>query len=259
MATLKEVAKLAGVNISTASRALNGSSSISKATTDLVRRAAKELGYTPNINARVLAGKKSNIIGIIVPEINSDYFSALIDNLESRLHEKEYYLLIASTHMDPGKDYRVLENFANYNVAGVFYACVTSSADIARYNELLKEKNIPLIALDVRLRSVDCNHILVDDSYGIDAAVRFLADKGHTEIGFIGEYILELTGRLEMFRQAVEQNGLRYSAENVFMHPTKRFAAAGYEGMMRFLSRDSYPTAYVAGYDAIAIGAMRAA
>ena len=67
MATLKDVAQKAGVNISTASRALNGNGNISEATKENIRRIAKELNYIPNANARILAGKSSHMIGIIVP------------------------------------------------------------------------------------------------------------------------------------------------------------------------------------------------
>ena len=94
MVTLKDVAQKAGVNISTVSRVLNSNKNISSKTAEIVRQAAKELGYVPNYTARILAGKKSNIIGIMVPEIHSDYYSNIINAIELNLQKKGYFLFI---------------------------------------------------------------------------------------------------------------------------------------------------------------------
>lgn len=258
MATLKDVALRAGVNISTASRALNGSKNISKATTNLVQQAARELNYIPNANARILAGKRSNIVGIIVPEIHSDYFAKMINRLEARLQEKGYFLIIANTQYDVHKEARALENFINYNIDGIFLTCVVDMDAMSRYQHLLRENRIPLVALDTRQQGAECHQIMVDDASGLTEAVSHLVQRGHHKIGFLGDYILDLTRRTEMFQKALLHNGLDPDKNPIYSHPSARFEKAGYEDMKYFLSRSGSPRAYIAGYDDIAIGAMRA-
>lgn len=258
MTTLKDVAREAGVNISTASRALNGSKSISVKTASLIKQVAKELNYTPNTNAQILAGKSSHMIGIIVPEINSDYFGKMINTLEAQLQEHEYHLIIANTQYQPYKEAKAIENFVNYNIDGVFLACNVNVSELSNYQQILNANNIPLIALDVRQQGAECNQIMVDDVAGLTMAIRHLIEKGHHHIGFLGDHILDATMRSSMFKQALIRNGLDPDKNPIYSHPSARFEKAGYDGMNYFLSLDSYPTAYIAGYDDVAIGAMRA-
>ena len=258
MATLKDVAQKAGVNISTASRALNGSPHISERTGNLIKQVAKELNYVPNANARILAGKSSHMIGIIVPETNSDYFSKMIEMLETKLQENGYFLMIANTHFNPQKEAEALENFLNYNIDGIFLACSTDTKELTKYHRKLTMQDIPLIALDTRQAGADCNQIMVDDVVGLTMAVHHLLERGHKTIGFLADYIIDEQMRTDMFRQALLNNGLDPEDHPIISHPDCRFEKAGYDVMKQFLARSSHPSAYLAGYDDMAIGAMRA-
>lgn len=258
MATLKDVAQKAGVNISTASRALNGSPSISPKTTLLVKQIAKELNYIPNANARILAGKSSKMVGIIVPETNSDYFSKMIETLEMKLQENGYFLIIANTQFDPQKEAAVLDNFMNYNIDGIFLVCSVDIKELTKYHRMLSAREIPLVALDTRLAGADCNQIMVDDVVGLTIAIQHLLERGHKKIGYLADYVIDGQLRTDMFRQALYNNGLTPADHPIISHPTCRFEQAGYEVMKQFLALPSYPSAYLAGYDDMAIGAMRA-
>ncbi len=258
MATLKDVAQRAGVNISTASRALNGSPNISEKTTELVKKAAEELNYIPNATARMLAGKRSNMVGIIVPETNSDYFAKMIEALERELQQNGYFLIIANTQFKREKEAAALDNFMNHNIDGIFLACCTDKKQLKYYSRRLAVHKIPMIALDSRQEGADCNQIRVDDVVGMTMAVYHLIEKGHKTIGFISEYIVDGQYRNEMFRQALINNQLIPEEHPAITHPACRFEEAGYQVMKEFLARPEHPTAYIAGYDDIAIGAIRA-
>lgn len=258
MANLKDVAKKAGVNISTASRALNGNPAISEKTALLVKQAASELNYKPNLSARILKGKKSNMIGIIVPETNSDYFSRLVETLEVRLQEKGYFPIIANTKFDREKELDAVDHFLNYNIEGIFIVCVSSAKDLSRYSRKTALFDIPLIALDTRQEGADCNQIMVDDMLGMTMAIAHLVEKGHSSIGFIGDTIIEQQGRTEMFREAMRNNGLNVREEDIETCQDSRFEEAGYKMMKKVLSKKNHPNAYLAGCDDIAIGALRA-
>lgn len=176
MATLKDVAKKAGVNISTASRALNGMGNISEV----------------------------------------------------------------------------------IKIDGVFLSCTVDTDRLSKYQILLNSNHIPLIALDARQPGAVCSQINVDDTSGMVESIQYLLHKGHTSIGYLGDYIIKQTLREDFFREALTRCGLHPQEHPTFTHPTMRFEPAGYEGMKYFLSLPQYPSAYLAGYDDIAIGAMRA-
>lgn len=258
MSTLKDVAQKAGVNISTASRALNGSPHISEKTVNMVKQVARELNYIPNANARILAGKSSHMIGIIVPETNSDYFAKMIEALEMKLRENGYFLIIAITQFDPAKEAEALENFLNYNIDGVFLACSVDVKGLTKYHRKLTIQGIPLIALDTRQAGADCNQIMVDDAVGLTMAIHHLIERGHKTIGFLADYIIDEQRRTDMFRQALMNNGLEPDGYPIISHPSCRFEQAGYEVMKQFLSMTACPSAFIAGYDDMAIGAIRA-
>lgn len=258
MVTLKDVAQKAGVNISTVSRVLNSNKNISSKTAEIVRQAAKELGYVPNYTARILAGKKSNIIGIMVPEIHSDYYSNIINTIELNLQKKGYFLFIANTQYNTQKEIHAIQNFINYNVDGVFITAQTDSESLTRYQDILSSHNVPMVALDVRNPIHGINQIIVDELYGFTEAILQLKKKGHKKFCFLGDSIMDLCGRTDLFRQAAAANKISVENTLIEIHPTKRFEEAGYESMQKCLSAPNYPTAYIAGYDDMAIGAMKA-
>ena len=97
MTTLKDVAEAAGVSLATASRVMNGGKGISQKTCAHVQQIAKELNYFPNIAGKILAGKSSHMIGMIVPEIDSNYFARIIFEVEQELQKHGYFLITANT------------------------------------------------------------------------------------------------------------------------------------------------------------------
>lgn len=258
MVTLKDVALKAGVNPSTVSRALNHRSGVSDELIRKIELVADELGYLPNYSARIMAGKRSNIIGFIGPEIESNYFSRIVCEVERILKMEGYSMMYANTHFERQNEITALTNFINYNVDGIFLSCTINQDILDQFSPILNEKNIPLILLEARMHSKDYNYILVDDEAGMLNAIRYLLSKGHKRIGFLSDHIL-VTFRNNLFRSAVKKAGLDPDDNPIYIHKTKRFEAAGYEIMSEVLADPNRPTAFLAGYDDIAIGAMRAA
>lgn len=257
MSTLKDIAKAAGVSLATASRVLNGGKGISKKTCDQVLQIAKDLNYIPNISAKILAGKNSKMIGMIVPEIDSNYFARIIFEVEHQLQKHGYFLLIANTQYKKEKEIQALNTFCTYNVEGIFITCTINNDILDEFAPTLKAQNIPLILLVARLHTADYSYIMVDDEAGMTDAIRYLRTKGYDRIGFIGDYILD-TLRNELFISALKKNGLDPADNPIYSHPTRRFEQSGYETMKEILKDPNRPKAFLAGYDDIAIGAMRA-
>jgi DNA-binding LacI/PurR family transcriptional regulator len=98
MPTIKEIAQKAGVSIATVSRALSNSDKVQPVTRKKILRIAKELNYNPNIIARNFATKKSNIIGLILPDISDEFFSEIIHSIDKTAFENGYFTMVISSH-----------------------------------------------------------------------------------------------------------------------------------------------------------------
>ncbi len=255
--TLQDVAEVAGVNLSTASRALSGTGRISPETRAKVKKIAQELGYQPNQSARILAGKKSRLISFVVPEIDSGYFAKLIYFVEMKLQERGYSLIIANSQFIAEKEAKAIETFANNNVDGIFIASSINFENHKIIQKVKDETNIAVVLLEALANHEDYNYVMIDDTCGMEKSIEYLLGKGHKKIGFISDPILDLI-RKPMYIEALRRNNLNEKDHPLISHPSLRYEQAGYEVMNRFLDMPDMPTAILAGYDDLAIGAIRA-
>lgn len=139
MTTIRDVAKLAGVSVATVSRVLNKSGYVSEASKEKVKKAVKELNYYPNEVARSLFQKRSNFIGLLLPDITNPFFPALAKGVEDSVTNRGYSLLLGNVENDPEKEEEYLKIFAQNNIAGVISAVQGKNKNF---------KNIPMVVLD---------------------------------------------------------------------------------------------------------------
>lgn len=257
MVTLKDIAQEAGVSMATVSRVLNGGKGISDQTCEKIRTIARDLNYIPNLSAKILAGKSSKMIGFIAPEIVSSYFTRMIAEVETQLQKHGYSLLIVNTQYQKEKEIQALNTFCTYNVDGIFLTCTINNDILNDFAPILKSKKIPLILLEARLHTSDYSYIMIDDEAGMTDAIRYLKENGYDRIGFIGDYILDIL-RSDLFLSALRTNGLNPADNPIYSNPACRFEQGGYETMKKILQDPNHPKAFLAGYDDIAIGAIRA-
>jgi DNA-binding LacI/PurR family transcriptional regulator len=174
------------------------------------------------------------------------------------LKERGYSLIIANSQFDASKEADAIETFINNNVEGIFLASSIHVRNQPLLEHLREEKKIALVLLEALAHHPEYNYVMIDDTYGMEQAIAYFIRKGHKKIGFISDYILDLI-RKPMYFEALKRNGLSIKNNPLLSHPTKRCEIAGYEIMQKFLDLKDYPTAYLAGYDDVAIGAIRAA
>lgn len=157
VAKLNDVAELAGVSVTTVSRVINNYGSLSKKTIDKVHAAMRELRYQPNAMARSLQGKSSQFIGLIFPNIQNPFFTALTNEIEQLLFEKGYKVIIATSANNIEKEQQYLQMLAANQVEGI----ITSShnLDIATY----KDTFLPIVSYDRYLS--DNIPIVSEDNY----------------------------------------------------------------------------------------------
>ncbi|WP_234987390.1 LacI family DNA-binding transcriptional regulator [Halolactibacillus halophilus] len=249
MTTLKDVAKLANVGVSTASYALNGNKLIKESTRKKVLQAANELGYHPNGNAKNLKRSKNDMIGLFISGFTGPFFNQLLEGIQDVVVSHGYELVVCASN----ERHRMLTER------------LVDGAIILNYHiesELLKtvaSEKMPLIVLD---REIDHPHIykaLLPNDKGIKQALKHLEDKGHKDIGFIAGSTDSYDGetRLSAFKHYIKEHN--FTTEQSAILRADFTEASGYETMKTFLKNNHhYPTAFIAANDEMAMGAIRA-
>ena len=171
MASIKDVARLAGVGVGTVSRMLNNSGYVSLDTRAKIEKAMKELDYTPNELARNLYHKKSGIIAVLVPNVSNPFFAAFIDCVEKELYEAGFKIMLCNTVKDVNAEEEYLDMLKRHIVDGVISA--VSSLDVNVYSTI----NKPIVALD-RYLGENIPVVAVDHKEGGRTAAEMLIENG---------------------------------------------------------------------------------
>jgi LacI family transcriptional regulator len=251
-ATLRDVARIAGVHPGTVSRALNPATEalVRDETVERVRRVAEQLGYRPNPLARGLKTNRSFTVGVIVPDIQNPLFPPIIRGLDDRLGEAGYTPLIANTDNDPERERVDFEAMRARAVDGF----ITATARLD--HELLDEiaaLGVPLVLVNRGLEDGELPSATADDRAGVRLAVEHLVALGHRRIAHLAGPQGVSTGlrRFEGFREAMKAAGLDPSLVRVSRAFTEPEGARLCEEL---LAGGTPVTGIVAGNDLMALG-----
>ncbi len=246
-----DIAELAGVSRAAVSRYLNNGY-ISDEKRERIRRVIEETHYQPSLMARTLRTKKTRLIGVILPRINSDSISSVVEGIGSVLHKENYHMLLASADNDPARELEFLRIFSNDRVDGIILAATVLTDE---HRSLLEKMQIPVVIVGQQLEGQTS---ICHDDYGAGKALaRLLLERGRRRIGFIGvlrEDVAVGQRRFEGFRDELLKAGLRVS-EN--MKETADFSVVSGCERMRCLHA-SFPEmdAVICATDQIALGAI---
>ncbi len=256
MATISDVARLAGVATSTVSHVLNGTRFVSAETARAVNDAVRAVGYTPNTLARALARSTTNTVGLVLSTTRNRYFADVINAIEEECARVGMMVLLANTQDDPDRELEVVAALHQRRVDGVIIA--PSCGPGHRALTYLHEKRIPSVMVD-RLPDFPMAGVGVENRQSIHTIVDHLAAHGHRRIGFLAGQVSFTTAqeRTEAFRMALASRGLPLddglvSADNTHLEQARAAATA-------MLCRDRAPTALVGGNNLTTIGIMLAA
>lgn len=196
-ATIKDVAKMAGVSISTVSRVVNDSKPVSPDARRRVLHAIEVLDYEPNEIARSLVTRKSNIIGVIVEDFGLSFISQVLRGVEEVARMYDYDILVSSTYGDPENEDRYMKLLLQKQVEGI--VVITESNNRNRLQNL-KELKIPVSYLNRYYRNEDVATITIDNANSTKSMVNYLHGKGHRNIAYVGiEKDFDIT--VERFKQ----------------------------------------------------------
>lgn len=184
--TIKDVAKLAGVSLSTVSRVLNNNVKVAPELKEKVLSAIKELNYNPNQAARFLAKKKPDTIGIIVTNLHSPFYSELVHGFEDGAEELGFNIIFCSALKSGESSNRdkYVKFLTNGFVDGVIlYGSYLSDESIINY--LKDQKNVEYLIIENDFKDTQCNKILINNLEGSSSAVNYLFKNGHTKIAYL--------------------------------------------------------------------------
>lgn len=203
---LKEIAEELNLSISTVSRAINNTGRVSEETRRMVMDAVRRYNYAPNRIAQSLRQKKTNIIGLIVPDIG-DYFSEVIKGTESELSANNYSMILADSHEDPHKEANYIKLMHQSQVDGLILATVS---DDFRWTKLYEASNIPFIFFDNEPDNLKCNKVVLNNIKATEIAVDHLVKLGHKNIALICGNTKESTAkfRRDGFIEAMKKHNL---------------------------------------------------
>ncbi len=253
MATLKDIARLANVNVSTVSKALRNTSDLNENTIAAIRRIADQLNYPYTV--KTTSAKRQPVVGIVCPEIISSYYTGVLDSFQSYMNKAGYQTLMTISGFSNDQELGYISLLMNYDVRGI--VCFTEKA--SNYPALQKiseqNNNITFLLVTMADECHFCDCISIDDMQGISMAVNHLTEIGHEKIAYVGDALSCV--RKEAFLAAMEGHALMVPEEYVVENDL-RFEECGYMGMKRLLALEDRPTGVFASYDNVAIGAMRA-
>lgn len=254
MVTIKDVAKKAGVSISTVSRALSGKVLVSEETKSKVLQAVVELDYRPNAIAQVLKLGKSKTVGLLVPNFHSLVFPAAITGITEVLSKYGYLLVLCNTDENLMLEKKYVENLRLRLVDGLIFSTATNES---KHILELKAEGFPVVLL-LRHLSEKVDAIIADNYQGAYDGCKLLIERGFRKIAFInGSLKLELyRQRFEGFKMAMSDGKVELD-ESMIFHDIDGLED-GYHTVINMLRRKQHPDAIFATSDPKALGTIKA-
>lgn len=253
--TIRDIARLAGVSVTTVSQILNGKGErFSKKTQDKIFKLRDDYGYVPDFNARsLILRQSSSMIGVLVPNISSPFFGTFVEGVQRVAQHERMIPLIFSANRNVELEQNYLSQMLERSIDGLIIASATMTTDTV--DKIIGARDVPYILFDQNYAQ-EGTRVLTDDYHGGELAAQYLADLGHKKIALLApnEPSENFTQRLTGFRDCLLKNQVDFDlAHNVIKTPLSR--QGGYDAAPAIIKAGV--TAVFAGNDDMAIGLMR--
>jgi LacI family transcriptional regulator len=253
MATVADVAKRAGVSVSTAARVLAGSGYAAEETRRLVTQAARELGYVPNQIARSLRTNRTRTVGLLIGDVENPFYSAVARHVEAVAKDAGYHVVLCNSDDDPRIEREYLKLLEGMRVDALI---VTPTSKNRRRLAELMEKDIVIVQVDRQVDGLDTDAVLVDNEAGADNAVAHLIEAGHTRIAIMTGDLDVPTARQRLagYERALRERGI--SVQRSFVKSRSFHRDHAIEDATELIRADPSPTAIFAANNILAEAAM---
>lgn len=253
---MKDIARDLGISVITVSKVMRKKDDVSKETRKRVLDRVKELNYTPNLAARALVTGRSNLVGLVVPDLLHTFFAEIAKSLSEALLKKGYYLIISTSDEDPEREEQTVNRLLAPNLDALIVA--SACTDSSMFKRIQKQ-GLPLVLIDRRFPDLDTNYVGADDELVGALATEHLIRIGCRRIAHLcGPETSPGKGRLDGYLKTLAKHNLKCLPGYVFkqsmvdVHSTE----TGAELMKRLLSLTPRPDGLFSYNDPMAIGAI---
>lgn len=258
--TIRDIAEAAGVSTTTVSQILNNKGSrFSEKTREKVMAIVEEFNYKPDFFAQNMVTKKSQTIGMIVPDVTDFFFSKLIEGVEAYLNSLGYMILLCNSNHQAELEDKYFEELVHRSVEGVIIATPNQLSDSILKHERILNKSMSLILVDMGRNKRTEGKLLVEEYEGVYHATRYLIEEGHEAIGFlqeVGDYY-QLSERITGYLNCLEDHHI--AAQSSWVQSGPLTIEGGYLATKALLATAVTPiTALVCSNDQMAVGAYQA-
>lgn len=256
MATIKDVARLAGVAPSTISKYINGGT-VRKENAEAIRQAIEKLEYRVDPFARGLKAQRNRSVGVLLPDMTAPFYGNVVMAISRYMRQRNYHCLISSYGANHGMERDNLQFMLTCGIDGLFYSPEDLSAE--EFTELTAHCGIPIVQFDRMIQGVNADAVLVDNSDIVYQAASRLLSKGHKRIAIITgpKSVFTTKERMVGYLRALSDAGILYD-EKLIISQQNDFAT-GYHGCEELLKQKNRPTAvFTTNYD-ITMGFITAA
>ena len=255
---LKDIAILAGVSESTVSLALNNKSVVSLKTRKRIKEIAEQVGYSPNAFAQSLARKRSNTMGLVVPDIENPYYGRLISCVDSYLTGMHYNLIVATSNDSLANECRIIDNFISERVEGVIIAPTSESTKTLDYISKLEMNHIKYVFVSAYYHGFPASHVMADLENGSFELVDYLIGLGHRRIFFLvgRQDAIPTKMRVQGYVKAFKKHNLPVNKSRFVSCHHPNFEEA-YVKMQSLLTSKKRIDAVITLNDIMALGALR--
>jgi LacI family transcriptional regulator len=260
--TIRQIAKAAGVSLSTTSRALNGKIDVSEETRKKVLETAKKLGYLPNRSAVSLKKQKTYTIGVVVEDNSNPFWSEVLKGIENAARKEGYHVIFTNTNRNYQNEVENIKLLLERRVDGFLIV-----PNQEKYDDLqeLKERDIPLVIMGRHVENLKIPMVYTDDVKGGYTATSYLISRGCRKIAFIGAqpYNTASIERCEGYKKALREGGIKVDGSliKISKSPMENGVMEvenAYRHMKELLDEKTDFDAVFAYNDLMAFGALRA-
>lgn len=222
MITIKDVAKLSGVSISTVSRVINDSKPVSPEVRKKVLKVIEETGYKPNDVARSLVTRRSYLIGVIINNLAQSYVADIVRGIEEIGKMYDYDILLCSSYFSKEAQKKYLQLLDRKQAEGIFLVGYKFDDEVM---QLAKSLNKPCVYFTQKVEE-DMEHVSIDYFAAAQEATNFLVKQGHKKIAYISEYEDLLTAegqKIAGYKKALKDNELAAKTSNIYSAGGRRY------------------------------------
>lgn len=255
--SLKDLAQELGVSIATVSRALHSSPEIGLEMQKRVKELAKRLNYRPNPFAQSLRKEAPKVIGVVVPNLVTHYYAAVLDGIEDEARRAGYSVISANTHEDFKDEQQAIDNFISLHVVGII-ACLAQSTTDYTHFETLNDMGIPLVFFGRTCMADRFSSVTANGDEAAQQATQHLIDTGSRRIAFIGgpNHLDMVRRRKHGYLEALRDSRIPIDRELVVCDSIDYDVAL--QNTIKLLQRPDRPDAIIAFNDILLFAAFNA-